>query len=174
MAGAEAGCSPVGTARCSSLQESLSLRVWLGRGLGFFLFLEVPFTLVCPRVPPRGSRGMAAGLQGAPHPTHALWGARRRGPGGIPVPRRRRGECPSSSCTAPCLGLGQEAGAGGCPGPGAWGAGRLSAGLGGWGPERGGSGGGSSLPGTQLVWAATTLTTADTIPTGAPFPMERV
>jgi hypothetical protein len=110
VAGAEAGCSPVGTVRCSSLQESLSLRVWLGRGLGFFLFLEVPFTLVCPRVPPRGSRGMAAGLQGAPHPTHALWGARRRGPGGIPVPRRKRGECPSSSCTAPCLGLGQEAG----------------------------------------------------------------
>lgn len=66
--------------------------------------------------------------------------------------------------------------AGGCPGPGAWGAGRLSAGLGGWGPERGGSGGGSgsTLPGTQLVWAATTLTAADMIPTRAPFPMGRV
>lgn len=58
-------------------------------------------------------------------------------------------------------------GAGGCPGPGAWGAEEwLAVGLSGWGPERGSGSGdsGSTLPGTQLVWAATILMAADIRP----------
>lgn len=72
VAGAEAGCSPVGSARCSRLQENLSLPAWLGRGLGFaFCFWKSPFTLVSPRVQPRGSCGKAAVPRGAPRPAHA-------------------------------------------------------------------------------------------------------
>lgn len=56
---------------------------------------------------------MAAGPQGTPHPAHARWGARKLSPppgGGFPVPRRRRGECPGSSCTAPASGWGGKPG----------------------------------------------------------------
>lgn len=51
----------------------------VGEGAGFcFLFLEVPpFTLVSPRVQPRGSCRKAAGPQGAPRPA-ARWPGRQK------------------------------------------------------------------------------------------------
>ncbi|XP_049981749.1 potassium/sodium hyperpolarization-activated cyclic nucleotide-gated channel 4-like isoform X1 [Alexandromys fortis] len=100
-------------------------------------------------------------------PEGAAWG-------GLPAPRRRRGECPGSSCTAPCPGLGWGSAAGGCSGLGR----RVRGGclpLSGWGPEQGGGGGGSSQdPALDACLTGTTLAAGDANPTRTPSPEGRV
>lgn len=76
-------------------------------------FLFVSRSPPSPSLPPRTAERIAWNGCRAPGrtPTRARpLGRQKAQPRGLPVPRRRRGECPGSSCRTPCLGLGREAG----------------------------------------------------------------